>query len=138
VRSTLKPDVAQADKLARQFVLERDGYLCQNCGKWAAPLEWAHLVTRAAKHLRWDPDNAVTLCGATPVYTGCHGYFTAHPVQFRRFVAEHFGPDHYDNLKLRQAQAERRGDKVDVAQVIAFYRERLTPAESDRWRNGEW
>jgi hypothetical protein len=35
-------------------------------------------------------------------------------------------------------QAERRGDKVDVAQVIRGFKERLTAAESDAWRNGEW
>ena len=131
MRSTLKPDVAQADKLARQFVLERDGYACVRC-EYARELEWAHIISRGARYLRWDSDNAVTLCHFD------HGYFTGDPRAFRRFIAEKFGPDHYDNLKLRQAQAERRGDKVDVAQVIAFYRSQLTAQEKQSWESGEW
>jgi hypothetical protein len=135
MRTKLKPDVLQADRLAREFVLERDGYQCFFCHRtpWTTNyLEWAHIITRGARHLRWDPDNAVILCH------GDHAYFTDHPREWRRFVAEKFGSAHWDGLKRRQAEAEKRGDKVDVAAVIAFYRERLTPKEADAYRNGEW
>ena len=134
MRSTLKPDVALADKLACEFVLERDGYRCQSCGRDERTryLEWCHILTRGARYLRWEPSNAVALCHAD------HVYFTDHPVQWRRFIAEQFGPDHMDRLHILQAQAEARGDRVDVAQVIAFFRERLTPSESDRYWRGDW
>ena len=136
MRTKLKPDILQADRLAREFVLERDGYRCQVCGR-SRDLEWAHIITRGMgggnRHLRWDPDNAVTLCHPD------HAYFTSVDSRtWRAWVAEHFGADHWDGLKRRQAEAERRGDKVDVAAVIAFYRERLTPAESERYREGDW
>jgi 5-methylcytosine-specific restriction endonuclease McrA len=130
-----------ADKLAREHVLNRDGYHCVCCGKdgetamrWTGSgLEWAHILSRGARHLRWEPDNAVTLC------RGDHAYFTEHPREFRRFIAEKFGPDHWDGLKLRQAQAERRGDSVDVEAVIRGFRElTLTPAEMETYRSGAW
>lgn len=132
MRSYLKPEVRLADHLAREFVLKRDHYHCRCCGKDGA-LEWCHILTRAARHLRWEPDNAVTLCH------GDHAYFTDHPEQFRRFIAEILGPDHWDGLKLRQAQAERRGDRVDVEAVIRGFRElTLTPAELETFRSGAW
>jgi hypothetical protein len=141
MRTKPKPAVLMADKLAREFVLERDGARCVCCGtdafgslggSWHGSLEWAHIISRGARHLRWDPDNAVTLCH------GDHAYFTDHPVRWRHFIAKTYGGDRWDDLKRRQAEAERRGDKVDVQAVIAFYRDRLTPKEADAYRNGEW
>lgn len=121
-----------ADHLARQHVLERDHYRCRACGRDGA-LEWAHIITRGARHLRWEPDNALTLC------RGDHGYFTEHPREFRRFIAEILGPDHRDRLIRMQAEAERRGDSVDVERVIRGFRELdLTPVEMATYRSGAW
>jgi len=123
-----------ADKLAREHVLKRDHHRCRSCDREDRPLEWAHILGRAAApHLRWDPDNAVTLCN------GDHWYFTANPARWRRFIAEQFGADHYDNLKFRQARADRNGDQVDVAAVIRGFREyELTEDEMKLYRSGAW
>jgi hypothetical protein len=139
VRSTLKPEIRMADKLARDFVLERDGNRCVCCAKrgqndYGTGLDWAHVLSRSSRYLRWDPDNVILLCGGLD---GCHGMFTRAPKRFRAFIDQRY-PGRWDELTRRRAEAERRGDHVDVQAVIAFYRERLTPAESARYWGGEW
>jgi len=122
--------VKLADKLTRDYVLARDRF-CLYCGS-PENLEWCHIVTRAARYLRWDPDNAVTFCH------GDHAYFTDHPNHFRIWLAERFGPDHRGRLLRMQADAERRGDAVDVEAVIRSFRDELTSAESAAYRGGDW
>ena len=95
------------DKLARAHVLERDGRRCRFCGKPGN--EWAHILTRGtAPALRWDPQNAVTLCH------GDHAYFTDHPTQWKTWVAREFGEGYWDMLKRRQAFAEREPIVVEA------------------------
>lgn len=121
-----------ADKLAREHVLSRDHRTCLCCGaKWA--LEWAHIIGRGARYIKWEPENAVTLCH------GCHEHFTGHRALFTAWIAEKFGPSRYDRLMSLEAAGERQGDSVDLAAVIRGFREvRLTPAEIQRYRSGAW
>ena len=46
----------ELDRLARQLIVEiRDKNTCQRCGATAAnsQIQWSHIVTRAAKSIRW-------------------------------------------------------------------------------------
>jgi hypothetical protein len=124
--------VKLADQLAREHVLERDRHRCRCCGK-DRDLEWAHIITRGARYIRWEPANAVTLCH------GDHAYFTGHPRQFRRWIAEELGPNHRDKLLSLEAFFERQGGSVDVEAVIrGFHESKLSSAEMERYRSGAW
>ena len=46
----------------RRAVLERDGYACQNCRKWAGRMEVDHIKPRHAGGAVYDPANCQTLC----------------------------------------------------------------------------
>jgi hypothetical protein len=137
-RDVLNAATRTADALCRAYVFARDGYRCVSCERMMANLEWAHIHTRGARYIRWEvgppgPGNSVTLC------QGDHRYFTDHPAQWRRFIAEKYGPDHWDSLLRMQAEAERRGDRVDVERVIRGFRERqLTAEEMETYRSGAW
>lgn len=121
-----------ADRLCRIFVMERDRYTCRRCEGPAT--DWAHILTRAAAPaLRWEPDNSLGLCRM------CHVYFHMHPARFEAWISDRYGPDRWDELHRRQADAERRGDHVDHAAVIRGFRERgLTAVEMERYASGRW
>jgi len=129
-----------ADALCRVYVFERDGWRCVRCGR--DDIEWAHIITRGMgggnRFIRWEvgppgPGNSMALCGPD------HRYFTAYPDRWHRFIAEKYGPDHWDSLLRMQAEAERRGDRVDVENVIRGFRERqLTAEEMETYRSGAW
>lgn len=57
----------ELDAEAREKVFERDGFKCVRCGK--PNVQWAHIFSRRHKALRWDADNALSLCN------GCHLFF---------------------------------------------------------------
>lgn len=123
--------LAQADAAARAYILERDRWTCQHCDKPGT--DWAHIHGRGARYIRHEPDNAVTLC------RGCHWYFTTHPAQWRRWIAERYGPDRWDGLLRLEAAGERRGASVDLRAVIRGFRERdLSAAEIETYRSGAW
>lgn len=73
------------DHLARRLVFKRDGYACVRCGKACTQelhergdrtiyvgIQWCHVHTRRIRSLKWDPDNALTLC------PGCHLWWHGH------------------------------------------------------------
>jgi hypothetical protein len=121
-----------ADRLAREHVFARDHYRCLVCGT-DKNLEWAHIITRNSRYLRWETSNAVTLCRKD------HAYFTEHPAAFKAWIGATFGPRHWDGLLRRQAEAERRGDSVDIQAVIRGFNEHdLDAAELERYRSGAW
>lgn len=57
----------RADALFSEYIRKRDGY-CLHCGK-TENLQCSHIVGRLNHHLRYDPQNAITLCYA------CHIHF---------------------------------------------------------------
>lgn len=115
----------RADEAARRYVLERDRFRCVSCGEMDTQLDWAHIHGRGMPYIRWDPRNAVTLCRRE------HRWYTDHPYQWRRFVAELLGPDHWDMLLREEAAAERRGGSVDL---VATIRElEIGPPSPDDW-----
>jgi hypothetical protein len=140
-RDVLNAATRTADILCRAYVFERDGYRCVYCDRQTF-LEWSHIITRGMgggnRFIRWEvgppgPGNSVALCDSD------HRYFTQYPERWRRFIAEKYGPDHWDSLLRMQAAAERRGDRVDVERVIRGFKERqLTAKEMETWRSGAW
>lgn len=54
------------DTLFSKYVRQRDGY-CQRCGK-TENLQCSHVMPRTFISVRWNPDNAITLCYACHIY----------------------------------------------------------------------
>lgn len=74
---------SEVPEKTRKGVLERDGYLCQRCGRTVGL--GANMQHRRARGRggRGEgsginfPENLISLCGSGTV--GCHGWITAHP-----------------------------------------------------------
>jgi hypothetical protein len=110
-----------ADNLVGLFVKTRDAYTCQACFK-AAPgvaIQWAHIITRGAPYIRWlvapYPGNSIALC------QGCHYAYTQNEGNWRRFIDRRW-VGHRDRLERIEADGERAGNSVDVADIIREYR----------------
>lgn len=85
------------DKMASEYVRERDGYKCRKCHKLPHKkgLGAAHIFGRDRHELRYDPENLLSLC------TACHQWFD-------RNKGDLFN-DEYDGIKWLIKQI---GDKA--------------------------
>lgn len=61
------------DAAARAEVFERDGGICIRCSNSERAVQWAHVLSRRHLCLRWNPENAMTLCA------GCHLFWHHEP-----------------------------------------------------------
>lgn len=106
-----------ADKLVGDWVKRRD-VRCMRCGN-PYDLQWAHILTRSKRAIRYltepFPGNSVTLD------RGCHYAYTMNPGNWDRWLDGRW-PGHRDRLNRMQAEAERSGEKVNMAGVILRYR----------------
>jgi hypothetical protein len=109
-----KHGTAVADVEARRFVKFRDRR-CVACGKFETWLQWAHLITRGARYIRWDARNACALCAA------CHFAYTKRPAAWLVFC-EKTWPGRVSELLRVEIAGEASRDSVDVADVIRTYR----------------
>src|SRR5579872_5782654 len=66
--------VALLDADARKVVFERDGGVCVRCGDRSRAVQWCHIFSRRHKALRWEPDNALSMCA------GCHMFWHHEPL----------------------------------------------------------
>lgn len=99
--------IRRADRVVGDFVKARDKG-CVAVGEHKGSLQWAHIVSRRYRSIRWDPNNAVCLCAAH------HAYFTMRPLEWDEWVEQRITPKRYAALK-REAL---HGDLPDVADVI--------------------
>lgn len=105
--------LVRADQAVGAFVKARDGR-CLACGT-KNDLEWAHIISRGARYIRWDPENSVALC------RGCHFRFTRAPARWAVWVEE-FEAGLLSKLAQREAAGQRSGESIDVADVIVRFR----------------
>lgn len=66
--------VKELDAAARKEVFERDRFVCVRCNDPQRGIQWAHIFSRRHKNLRWESDNALTLCA------GCHMFWHQYPL----------------------------------------------------------
>lgn len=81
----------ELDRDARERVFARDGCVCVRCHNKTRPVQWAHIFSRRHKNLRWEEDNALTLCA------GCHLWWHHEPVLAVDWFKKNWG-DRYDRL----------------------------------------
>ncbi len=83
----------------------RDNFTCQRCGKkedGPSPyIHCAHFYGRSAKSTRFDPENALALCGTIGFPGGCHGYLAQHPMEFVDLMKKRLGQKRLDMLTVR-------------------------------------
>jgi len=80
------------DKVFSIWIRNRDGR-CLRCGK-KENLQCAHIYSRIARSVRYEPLNAITLC------YGCHiGWSHKYPIEFTEFIKKYLGTRKYNLLK---------------------------------------
>jgi len=73
------------DAIARTEVFERDGNKCIHCPNSDRSIQWAHVLSRRHLCLRWEADNAMTLCA------GCHLFWHHEPAMAVDWFIKNFG-----------------------------------------------
>ena len=84
--------VRALDDDARQRVFARDGGICIRCNNGSRAVQWAHVLSRRHPCLRWDEDNAMTLCA------GCHMFWHHEPALAVDWFIKNFG-DRWKRIK---------------------------------------
>ena len=98
-----RKSVKALDDDARQKVFDRDGYRCIRCGTDKF-IQWAHVITRRNRRIKWLPENGMTLCA------GCHKFWWhAHPAESGPWFRDTF-PDRW---ALLMSEKDKPCDKTD-------------------------
>lgn len=110
-KSKRKAKLHDADKLFSQYIRGRDGWACVRCGSPLRP-QCAHLHSRIYRAIRWNPQNATTLC------QGCHVMFTHRPLEWQDWCEARW-PGRLATLK---AQALAAHEHPDYEAICAEFR----------------
>ena len=98
--------IKDLDADASVRVKERDGWLCVRCGIVRRLVQWAHVISRRFRCLRWEADNALSLCG------GCHLWFDNNPLLSADWFRKNF-PERYERIMtVYQLQPE-----IDIGEL---------------------
>lgn len=91
--------VKKLDELSKEVVRQRDGNLCQHCGKWCeGPARHvSHVIpVSAGNKLRWDPLNMKVLC------YHCHlNWWHKNPMRASEWFSQRF-PDRWEYLQATE------------------------------------
>jgi hypothetical protein len=119
----------EADKWFSNYIRARDNFTCQRCGKKFPKyveggdntalmgLDTAHCFTRGHSMVRFDPNNAISLC------YGCHSYADQNPedVLYPLFKSK-IGEEAFEEL-MRKKNIPYRGVKKDQKMISKHFRE---------------
>ena len=113
----IKYDKKKADILFSLLI--REAGQCFKCTN-TYRLQCAHIITRGYFGTRWDIQNAVCLC------SGCHVFFTYHPIEWEDFTDEKFGVELRPLLKQRARDYTKSGRKPDYLTICEELEGQLT------------
>ena len=105
-KSKRKMKLHDADKLFSTYIRTRDGYACVRCGSPVMP-QCAHLHSRVYRAIRFNPDNATTLC------KGCHVMFTHRPIEWQDWCEERW-PGRLALLRVQALGAHEHPDYTEI------------------------
>jgi len=119
-----KIKVSKLDKMFSNYIRKRDDYTCQFCGSIFDPferyglqgLDCSHFWGRAAKSVRFDPENADALC------SGCHMTHEGNKQgAYRDFKIDQLGQDAYDNLESKARSSIKFGvvQQAEMEEVLS-------------------
>lgn len=80
------------DAIARAEVFARDDGRCIRCENPDRSVQWAHVLSRRHPCLRWEADNAMSLCA------GCHLKWHHEPALSVEWYIDHF-PERWRRIK---------------------------------------
>lgn len=117
-----------ADIAFSKCVRERVSWTCERCGSWfhrnAGGLECSHFHGRGKWGLRFDPDNAFSLC------TGCHFYLGSHPTEHQKWVEGQIGAGMMEILQERANDTSLgRIARRSAKEIAKHYRNELARLE---------
>jgi len=103
----------QIDKIFSLWIRHRDKH-CLRCGK-TENLQCAHIHSRIARSVRWEPLNCITLCYA------CHiGWAHKYPLFFTRFVEKHLGPEKLKELNKKYYSLKQWSNQEKAELIIKY------------------
>ena len=103
--------VKALDDAARLAVFERDNHTCVRCQIPGRMVQWSHVIGRRHKCVRWELDNALTLCA------GCHMFWHEYPTLSGDWFRKNWPERHERILALYN-----RAGKVNVPALYAELR----------------
>lgn len=103
----------KADRLFSEYIRNRDRKCCK-CGSSTKQLQCAHIIGRRNLRLRYDPQNALTLCA------GCHFWWHENPFDSTEWYKETY-PNDWDYL----SKARNEVEKPDYQEIIRGLQELL-------------
>jgi len=99
--------IKELDADARQRVFDRDELTCQRCRSTTRQVQWAHMISRRHLCIRWEADNALSLCA------GCHMWYDGYPLLSGAWFRKNW-PDRAERI-LAMFNA---GGKVNVKERV--------------------
>jgi len=109
------------DELFSRYIRLRDNYTCQRCGVKSKNVQCAHFHSRRKQQVRFDPDNACTLC------MGDHLYLDSNPLEKVEFFQNRLGQVNFDLLNSRARITFPRPDKK---MLTIYYQRQIKKLEN--------
>jgi len=119
----------KADKLFSDYIRLRDQYKCQRCHIQINPptneIQCAHFHSRSKKSVRFDIENAISLCRK------CHLYFdgysawgqVSHKKEFEEFMLKRLGQQKLDMLLYRAQKPQKIDEEFACIWLKALIKE---------------
>lgn len=102
---------SKADAAFSDYIRELAGWKCERCFKeFEKPsrnLHCSHYHSRRKRSVRFDRENAASLCFS------CHNYFGGNPYEHTEFFKKRLGQLKYDNLAIR-ANTPKKVDETEI------------------------
>lgn len=124
-----------ADAAFSDCVRERANWTCERCekvypeGAKRAGLHCSHHFGRRHKSVRFDPDNAASLCFS------CHNEVGENPLLHVQWFRERLGLQRYMRLQTNKQRIVRKAE-YDLKSIAKHYREQLKEMRKRR-ENGD-
>lgn len=104
--SKRKNQEKRLDKLWSHAVIQRDGSICQKCGRWAENPH--HVFYKTKKGSRWLLQNGINLC------ENCHvPWAHAKPDEFEHWLIERIGMKTYMNVRIESLKIKPNLDAIE-------------------------
>lgn len=104
--------ILKLDADARARVFERDGSVCIRCHDATRAVQWCHVLSRRDVGLRWELDNAMTLCA------GCHMFWHHEPAMAVDWLMKKF-PEQWARLMAMKQVSPKVNIRERFAELAA-------------------